>query len=154
MYKPFYYIETDGKDPESYDSFTKLAFLAFFDLLAPLNAFWHVLVLIAVTGFCASSVDSLQVGIVSIFNKDILRYSSNGSASKWISRLLLVAVNIPAVIMSTKRFDVIPLFLVADLVCATAVFPLFLGLMKEDMGFLKAPTGTFLFRTNVFLFFI
>lgn len=46
--------------------------------------------------------------------------------------------------MSTKRFDVIPLFLVADLVCATTVFPLFLGLITEDMGFIKAPTGKFL----------
>jgi len=135
-----------AKDPESYDTFVKLAYLSFFDLLEPLAAGWHVLVLILVTAFCASSIDSLQVGIVGVFNKDILRFSSSGSAGKWISRVLLVAVNVPAVIMSTKRFDVIPLFLVADLVCATAVFPLFLGLITEDMGFIKAPTelGSFL----------
>jgi len=135
-----------GKDSESYDSFDKLAYLSFFDLLAPLHPFWHGLVLILVTAFCASSIDSLQIGIVGVFNKDILRYTSNGSTGKWISRFLLLLVNIPAIILSTKRYDVIPLFLVADLVCATTVLPLFLGLMKDDWGFLKAPTelGSFL----------
>lgn len=129
-----------SKDPESYDTFTKLAYLSFFDILEPLHPFWHILVLILVTAFCTSSIDSLQVGIVGIFNKDILRISSKGSMGKWISRGLLILVNIPAVIMSTKRFDVLPLFLIADLVCATAVLPLFLGIMTEDWGILKAPT--------------
>ncbi len=32
------------------------------------------------------------------------------------------------------------LFLVADLVCATAVLPVFLGLMIKDNGFIAAPT--------------
>ena len=131
---------SDAKDPDSYDSFEKLAYLGFFDLLAPVNKAIEVLVLTAVTLFCASSIDSLQVGIAGIFSKDILKYSQ-GSTGIWISRVLLLLINIPAIILSTKRFDVIPLFLVADLVCATTVLPLFLGLMKEDWGFIKAPTG-------------
>ena len=35
---------------------------------------------------------------------------------------------------------VIGVFLVADLVCATAVLPVFLGLMIKDNGFIAAPT--------------
>ena len=48
--------------------------------------------------------------------------------------------------MSSKRYDVIGLFLVADLVCATAVLPVYLGLMTEDYKFIPAPTeaGAFL----------
>lgn len=43
--------------------------------------------------------------------------------------------------MSSQRYDVIGLFLVADIVCATAVFPVFLGLITEDIWwFLPAPT--------------
>jgi len=130
-----------GKDSDSYDNFEKLAYLSFFDLLLPLPKFWHALFLILVTAFCTSSVDSLQVGIVGVFNKDILNFTSNnGSMGKWISRVLLLLVNIPAVIMSTKGYDIIPLFLVADLVCATIVLPLFLGLMTDDWFFIKAPT--------------
>lgn len=129
-----------AKDPSSYRSFEKLSYLSFFDLLAPLSQFWHVLVLVLTTAFAASSIDSLQTGIVGVFNKDILKLTSSGKTGKWVSRLLLLLVNIPAVIMSTKRFDVIPLFLVADLVCATTVLPLFFGLMQENWGFIKAPT--------------
>ena len=37
-------------------------------------------------------------------------------------------------------------FLVADIVCATAVLPVFFGLITEDIGFIPAPTelGSFL----------
>jgi Na+/proline symporter len=133
-----------AKDASSYDNFTKLAYLSFFDLLVPLQTGWHVLVLILITAFAASSIDSLQTGMVGIFNRDILRFGGgHGTCSKWVSRALLVAINVPAVYMSTKRFDVVPLFLVADLVCATTVLPLFLGLMAPEnwsSGIIKAPT--------------
>lgn len=79
-------------------------------------------------------------------SSDFVRY---GVSDKWatlITRVILIAINVPAVIMSSKRFDVIALFLVADLVCSTAVFPVFLGLMTKDIGFIPAPTelGAFL----------
>lgn len=120
--------------------------LAFFDLLAPLSDFWHIVVLILCTALAASTVDSLQTAIASTMSSDFVRY---GVSDKWatlITRVILIAINVPAVIMSSKRFDVIALFLVADLVCSTAVFPVFLGLMTKDIGFIPAPTelGAFL----------
>ncbi|KAL7548099.1 hypothetical protein ACHAWF_011389 [Thalassiosira exigua] len=48
---------------------------------------------------------------------------------------------------ASKRYDVIMLFLVANLVCDTAVFPIFLGLITEDKHWLlPVPTelGAFL----------
>jgi SSS family solute:Na+ symporter len=126
-----------AKDPESYDNFEKFAFLAFFDLLLPLGNGWHVLVLILVTALAASSIDSLQNGLTSVFAHDLLKVGWNPI---WAARALMVAVNVPAIWLASRKWDVIALFLVADLVCATSVFPVFLGLQTKDFGMFKAPT--------------
>jgi SSS family solute:Na+ symporter len=132
-----------ANDPESYDAYEKYAYLAFFDLLEPLGNGWHILVLILVTALAASSVDSLQTGLTSVFSHDLVKL---GYAPKQMTRLLVVAINIPAIYLASEKYDVISLFLVADLVCATSVFPVFLGLQTTDVGILKAPTelGAFL----------
>ncbi|KAL7466580.1 hypothetical protein ACHAXS_006874 [Conticribra weissflogii] len=135
-----------ANDPTSYDEFAKFAYLGFFDLILHLNTFWHIVVLIIVTALAASSVDTLQTAIASIFSSDLLRLGFSDNVARALTRLLLIAINIPAVIMSSQRYDVIGLFLVADLVCATAVLPVFLGLITEDWKFVPAPTelGAFL----------
>ena len=132
-----------ANDPTSYDNWEKFAFLSFFDLLEPLSDAWHIVVLILVTALAASSVDSLQNGLTSIFYHDLVKIGWN---PKWITRALMVTVNVPAVWMASKKHDVIGLFLVADIVCATSVFPVFCGLQTADYGRLKAPTelGAFL----------
>lgn len=129
-----------ANDPDAYDNYDKFAYLAFFDLLEPLGNFWHVTLLIIVTALAASTVDTLQTAIASVISSDIIRFGVADSTARWISRCLLILINIPAIILSSKRFDVIGLFLVADLVCATAVLPVFLGLMTKDIGFIAAPT--------------
>lgn len=120
--------------------------LAFFDLILPLGQGWHIVTLVIVTALAASSVDTLQTGIASIFSSDLLRFGMSDRMALVVSRVMLAVILIPATIMSSKRFDVIGLFLVADLVCGTAVFPVFLGLITEDKGFIPAPTeaGAFL----------
>ncbi len=134
-----------ANDPEAYDSFDKFAFLAFFDLLLPLGNGWHILVLIFVTALAASSLDSLQNGLNSIFYRDALRAGFNAHVT---ASVLVVLVNVPAIWLASLKYSVLSLFLVADLVCATAVLPTFLGLQKTDKlgGLLPAPTelGAFL----------
>ncbi|KAL7558522.1 hypothetical protein ACA910_008116 [Epithemia clementina (nom. ined.)] len=132
-----------ANDPEAYDNGEKLAFLAFFDLLAPLKTGWDILTLILVTALAASSIDSLQNGIASIFSRDLIKAGWNPI---WVTRIFIAAINVPAIWMASDKYDVISLFLVADIVCAMAVFPVFLGLQTEDWGILKAPTelGAFL----------
>jgi SSS family solute:Na+ symporter len=115
--------------------------LAFFDLLAPLSNFWHIIILIAVTGLAASSLDSLQTAIASILSSDIIRFGVSDNAARFLTRLILILINIPAVILSSYRFDVIGLFLVADLVCGTAVLPVFLGLITEDIGIITGKSA-------------
>ena len=86
-------------------------------------------------------MDTLQNAISCVFSHDLLRFGMSDRVITWITRILLLAINIPAIIMSSQRYDVIGLFLVADIVCATAVFPVFLGLITEDIWwFLPAPT--------------
>eukprot|EP00536_Pseudo-nitzschia_multiseries_P005336 jgi/Psemu1/254402/estExt_Genewise1Plus.C_990054 len=134
-----------ANDPESYDAFEKFPWLAFFDLLLPLGNGWHVIVLIFITALAASSLDSLQNGLNSVFYYDTLRAGCNAHAT---ASVLVVLMNIPAIWLASKKISVLGLFLVADLVCATAVLPTFLGLQETDKlgGLLPAPTegGAFL----------
>jgi len=115
-----------ANDPDSYESFTKLAYLSFFDIISPLNQAWYVIVLILVTALCASSVDSLQNGLAAVLSKDLM---ANKLSINW-SRIIVIAFNIPAIIQALEKYDVIQLFLVADLVCAFAAPALFLGLIE------------------------
>ncbi len=102
-----------------------------------------MLVLIFVTSLAASSVDSLQNGITCILSSTFVKYfSEKPTLIKWLNRAILVIVNIIAVERSAQRYNVLGLFLVADLVCATAVFPVFLGLINPETARIKslAPT--------------
>jgi len=134
-----------AKDPVAYDTFEKFSFLAFFDLLLPLGNGWHILVLIVVTALTASSLDSLQNGLNSIFYRDALRLGFNAHVT---ASVLVILMNVPAIWIASLQLSVLALFLVADLVCATAVLPVFLGLQEADKlgGLLPAPTelGAFL----------
>ena len=132
-----------ANDPTSYDDGIKFAYLSYFDLLLPLKEGWHILTLILVTALAASTVDTLQNAMASFFSRDVVKIGWN---PQWVARILIVLVNIPAIYLASKAYSVISLFLVADLVCATSVFPVFCGLQTKDRGFLKAPTelGAFL----------
>eukprot|EP00588_Corethron_pennatum_P015354 CAMPEP_0194281548 /NCGR_PEP_ID=MMETSP0169-20130528/20933_1 /TAXON_ID=218684 /ORGANISM="Corethron pennatum, Strain L29A3" /LENGTH=600 /DNA_ID=CAMNT_0039026629 /DNA_START=117 /DNA_END=1919 /DNA_ORIENTATION=- len=133
-----------ANDAAAYDSFEKLAYLSFFDLLKPLPVVWHVFVLVLVTSLAASSIDTLQNALASVFSKDIVTSGAvrENNMGKWIARLIIVVLNIPAIVVAAKQFSVLSLFLVADLVCATAVLPVFLGLITEPFLFGMIPPPT------------
>jgi len=128
-----------ANDPVAYDSGEKFTFLAFFDLLLPLSNSWHIVVLIFVTALAASSLDSLQNGLNSIFYRDALRAGFNAHTT---ASVLVLLMNVPAIWLASLKYQVLDLFLVDDLVCATAVLPCFLGLQETDKlwGMLPAPT--------------
>jgi solute:Na+ symporter, SSS family len=132
-----------ANSPEAYDNGEKFSYLAFFDLLEPMKPGWHILTLILVVALCASSVDTLQNGIASIFFHDLVHVGWNTQGA---CRAVMVVLNIPSIYLASQGYNVLALFLVADIVCATSVFPVFCGLQTKDIGFLKAPTelGAFL----------
>jgi solute:Na+ symporter, SSS family len=126
-----------AKDPYSYENGLKYAYLSFFDLLLPLGEGWHIITLILVTALATSSIDTLQNGIMCVFSHDLVQFGWN---PKLLSRVLLLLIDIPAMYIASKKYSVISLFLVADLVCATSVLPVFCGLQRRDYGIFKAPT--------------
>ena len=58
-------------------------------------------------------------------------------------RLLTVAIGIPAILIAAQGYDVLYLFLLADLVCAGAFFPVVLGFYSRKL------TGTIAFWSSI-----
>ncbi|CEM26939.1 unnamed protein product [Vitrella brassicaformis CCMP3155] len=110
-------IDTDGE-------IEGMGFLAFFFLLSKLPLFWVVLVAILAVALVASTVDTLQNGIVALVASDLMAHKVSVN---W-ARLLAIAVNVPAVIIGAIGLSVLNLFLIADLLAASVVAPIFLGM--------------------------
>lgn len=96
--------------------------LPFFALLHALPP-WLLLpaVLLGVT-LVASSVDTLENALASLA---VAQHPRLGLAmARWLTVLLMV----PAILIAMQGYSVLRLFLIADLLCATAVVPLLMGL--------------------------
>jgi hypothetical protein len=113
----------------------KIKALAFFDLLRTQSGF--VVHLAFALGVCmvASSVDSLQTGLLSVVSKEITRLQWSPMALTLLGQLFVLIVNIPAIIFAHEAtkdvllgLDVINLFLVADLLTLSVAVPVFSGL--------------------------
>jgi len=99
---------------------------AFFDLLQVLaipSWLLGAVVLLAVA-LVMSSLDTLLNGISAVFTVDLLRLSHRPDQVLMVSRILTVAVGIPAVAIASQGYSVLYLFFVADLICAALLFPI------------------------------
>ncbi len=106
---------------------------AFFDLLQTLaipSWLLSAVVLLAVA-LVMSSLDTLLNGISAVFTVDLLRLSHQPDQVLLISRLLTVAVGIPAVAIAAQGYSVLYLFFVADLLCAAMLFPIIFSLYSR-----------------------
>lgn len=105
--------------------------VATFDLarqvLSPVATLALLLLAVALV---TSSVDSLLNGLVSGFTSDLHRVGRRRAGRRLLpwARLLTVAVALPAIALATRGYSVLYLFLVADLVAAAVLVPVFLGL--------------------------
>ena len=99
---------------------------AFFDLLQSLDIPLWLLgaVILLAMALVMSSMDTLLNGISAVFTGDLLRLSNQPSQVLLISRLLTVAVGIPAVAIAAQGYSVLYLFFIADLLCAALLFPI------------------------------
>ena len=98
--------------------------------------FWSVVVLLVLgIVLVMSSMDTLLNGIVSAITSDLTRFKPEmGSASVLTSsRAVTVVLIIPAIFIASQGYSVLYLFLVADLVCAAAIFPVFFGLYSKNL---------------------
>jgi Na+/proline symporter len=113
-------------------------------LLGSLPA-WLVLGLaILALALVMSSADTLLNGISSIVAVD-LRRSLPGKGEGFLlnaSRLSTLVLAIPLVLIASQGYSVLYLLLLADLVCASAAFPVFFGLYSERHTGRVAVAGT------------
>ena len=110
--------------------------VALFYLVIEVLPTWVVmLVLVLVLALVMSSMDTLLNGIASAVTSDLprLRPGMQASALLRSSRVITVLVAIPAVVIASQGYSVLYLFLIADLVCAGAVFPVFYGLYNKRL---------------------
>ncbi len=82
-----------------------------------------------------STVDTLLNGMVATFSgntKGILKNLDSKSLLRF-ARILTLVIIIPAALIAAQGYSVLYLFLVADLLCAGVVFPLFYGLYNKKI---------------------
>ena len=96
--------------------------IPFFALLADAPGWLTLPALILAITLVASSVDTLQNALVSLGVTESGRLGLGGA--RWLSALLMM----PVVALALQEISVLRLFLIADLLCATAVIPLLSGL--------------------------
>ena len=122
-----------------------LAFLSAFWLIEALPVGWHFIGIMLVVSMVASSCDTIQTGFTAILHpltERLLQKCDAGSTrrsqvvggyvSMQVGLVLNFAVaaliNIPAIVIAMKGVSVLTLFVLADLLCATAVLPVCFGL--------------------------
>ncbi|MCU0526562.1 MAG: Na+/proline symporter [Elainella sp. Prado103] len=104
---------------------------AFFSLIQSLSLpLWMVLVvLVLALALVMSTLSSLLNGIASVFTTDLIRLFPQMRSSGLLqaSRFLTIAIGLPAIWIAAQGYDVLYLFLLADMVCAGAFLPVVCG---------------------------
>lgn len=119
--------------------------LAFFDLLSSQPEGIRCLVFALTVSMVASSVDSLQTGLISVLSSDVLNTKLTPGQSLLAGQAFLITCNVPAIIFAVEGtkdfelgFNIINLFLIADLLAMSIAMPIFMGL-----GNLATQNGAF-----------
>ncbi|HEY9643002.1 MAG TPA: hypothetical protein V6C57_21110 [Coleofasciculaceae cyanobacterium] len=110
---------------------------AFFSLLKQLALpiWFTIVVLVLALALVMSTISALLNGIASVFTIDLTRLFPQMQSSGLLraSRVLTVAIGIPAILIAAQGYDVLYLFLLADLVCAGAFFPVLYGFYSRRL---------------------
>jgi Na+/proline symporter len=110
---------------------------AFFSLLQRLSlpVWFTIVVLVLALALVMSTIAALLNGIASVFTIDLMRLFPRMQPSGLLrtSRILTVLAGIPAIAIASQGYDVLYLFLLADLVCAGAVFPVLYSMYSRNL---------------------
>jgi Na+/proline symporter len=98
----------------------------FFSLLDGLPTGVIGLVAVMAIALVASSVDTLQSALAASMAQDL----SDRNMTLKAAKVVTIVLTVPAVLIALKGYDVLRLFLIADLVAAATVVPVFLGLRR------------------------
>ncbi|MBW4933558.1 sodium:solute symporter family transporter [Marinobacter sp. F4206] len=99
--------------------------IPFFALLGEAPAWLTLPALILAITLVASSVDTLQNALASLAVTE--KRGLSITSARWIT----VALMVPVVLVALQGISVLRLFLIADLLCATAVLPVLMGLWSR-----------------------
>lgn len=102
-------------------------YLSFFLLLGQLPAWVVGIVLVMVASLSTAAFDSHQSAMISTASNDLFRNKLN----LWIIRGLVVVIIIPIVVVALKSPSILQIFLISDLVSASVVPCLVLGLSEK-----------------------
>ena len=101
--------------------------IAFFLLLEQLPAWVLGIVLVLVVSLSTAAFDSLQNAMISTGSNDIFRNKLN----LWVIRAAIVVIIVPVVVVALKSPDVLQIYLISDLVSASTVPVLMVGLWEK-----------------------
>jgi len=96
--------------------------IPFFALINEAPQWLGAVALVLAVTLVASSVDTLQNGIASLAVAEKASLTLTGA--RWVT----VALMVPVVVIALQGASVLRLFLIADLLCATAIIPILMGL--------------------------
>ena len=108
--------------------------VAMFAFVVEVMPLWAVvLILVLAMVLVMSSMDTLLNGITGAITTELARYKNDSSLlpyARWITAALIVL----PIAIAAQGYSVLYLFLIADLVCAAALFPVFFGMFARHFG--------------------
>ena len=109
---------------------------ALFEVVLNVAPTWVLLVLLILAlALVMSSADTLINAIAAVFTVDIARFYPAIAPQKlrFCARILTAIISVTVVLIASRGYSVLYLFLLADLVCAAAVFPTFYGFYSSRL---------------------
>lgn len=119
--------------------------VALFSVLMPAIPHWFAIALIPLAlALVMSTADTAISAVSSIIATDVRRLSPGIDKARLmqLARWLIVLMCIPVVVAAAQGYSVLYLFLLADLFCAAAAFPVFYGLFSRRHDGTTAVTAT------------
>ncbi|WP_217617889.1 sodium:solute symporter family protein [Achromobacter sp. GbtcB20] len=119
--------------------------IALFSVIMPHAPVWFVIALIPLgLALVMSTADTAISAVTSIIAVDLRRLMPNATAStmKRLARSLVLLMAIPVMIVASQGYSVLYLFLLADLLCSAAAFPVFYGLFSRKHDGFTATLST------------
>lgn len=99
----------------------------FFYIVATLPNWVAGFVLVLASALTSSAYDTFQSAQISTIYNDVFL----GRVNIWICRGILIAINVPSVVLAVKNIDILEVFLIADIAAAAILPGALLGLIKE-----------------------
>ena len=111
--------------------------LAFFSiLLKGKTEFLSVLIIILAVSLTVSTIDTLVNAISSLIVVDGKNFYRDTKKKDFLrlSRIIIIILSIVSLIIASKGFSILYLFLLADLLCCAAVFTVFYGFYQKEFN--------------------